>query len=358
MLQFKEFCLVNFDAMWTTYYSKKWKILQGKYQWLRDYLYFKFNAFRFGMELRVIQDNLSKIENGDIVLFACCRNEASRLRYFMQYYERLGVEHFIFVDNGSTDDSHLFWKERPNVSVFETSGSYKASNFGMHWLNHLLSRYGTGHWCIVCDPDELLVFPGSEVCSLQDLSVLLEAQGREAFFAVMLDFYPPHELGWESGCEDWLEICPYFDGGGYWKVKSSPYSNLFVRGGVRARLMDPKDRHKAPALNKYPFVKWKRSFFYIQSMHMLRPIKLNKGYAPTDITGALLHFKFMPVIISKIEQELVEKQHYDNSREYLHYKSMIEKHKSFYDEKLSVRYSDSTQLLRMGLIQLGEDDFR
>ncbi len=54
-------------------------------------------------ELKAVQDHTRRIESGDILLFACLRNEVIRIPYFLDYYRRAGVDHFLIVDNGSTD---------------------------------------------------------------------------------------------------------------------------------------------------------------------------------------------------------------------------------------------------------------
>ena len=50
----------------------------------------------------------------------------------------------------------------PDVSVWYTEASYKASAFGMLWCNDLLRRHAHNRWCVVVDPDELLVYPRME----------------------------------------------------------------------------------------------------------------------------------------------------------------------------------------------------
>lgn len=80
------------------------------------------------------------------VLVSCVRNEMVRLPRFLGHYRKLGVQHFLFVDNASEDGLGDFLTAQPDCSWWLAEGSYKASNFGMDWCNHLLQRYGVSKW--------------------------------------------------------------------------------------------------------------------------------------------------------------------------------------------------------------------
>ena len=56
-----------------------------------------------------------QIAPGDILAFVTLRNERVRLPYFLEYYRRIGVGHFLIVDNGSDDGSRdLLAGQNPN----------------------------------------------------------------------------------------------------------------------------------------------------------------------------------------------------------------------------------------------------
>lgn len=72
---------------------------------------------------------------GDILLFCTIRNESERLDWFLHHYRQLGVQHFIFVDNDSTDDTRARLLTQPDVTVYATPASYKSARFGLDWIN-------------------------------------------------------------------------------------------------------------------------------------------------------------------------------------------------------------------------------
>ncbi len=116
----------------------------------------RIRAFRKRRALRPLANRTDQIRPSDILLFSTQRNEGVRLPYFLRYYREMGVGHFFFVDNDSTDGSADYLAEQPDVSVWTTRASYKRSRFGMDWLNWLLLKHAHGHWALTVDPDEFI----------------------------------------------------------------------------------------------------------------------------------------------------------------------------------------------------------
>jgi glycosyltransferase involved in cell wall biosynthesis len=310
-----------------------------------------------GRELEPIQDNTDRIQRNDILLFATLRNEAIRIPFFLDYYRSLGVRHFLFVDNGSTDDFPEIVKKYADVSVWHTEASYRKANFGMHWLNYLLRRFGTGHWCITCDPDEFLVYPHIDQRNLYELTDFLDGENRRSLWCFLLDMYSEKSVNdtiYREG-DDPFEVAPYFDHQGYvqdigWLRES------WVAGGVRRRVFFHDMPERAPSLNKIALVKWRWSYSYFLSMHQLVPSWLNLAHADahTSPTGCLFHFKYFSLLHEKVEEEMERKEHWDNSFEYQKYNEHLsEQSKTLIYEK-SARYRNWEQLVALGLMNTGQ----
>lgn len=312
---------------------------------------------KHGLDLNLVQDNLRGIDKKDIILFSTFRNEKIRLKFFIEYYRNLGVKHFIFVDNDSDDGCMELLSEYSDVSVFYTKSSYKDSNFGMHWMNYLLRQYGTGKWCVTCDPDEFLVFPHIESRDLVDLTEMLDRNKRKAFFTLMIDMYGKGQVESQAYIEgkNPLDTCSYFDSYGYVSRDRGHYKNLWAQGGVRSRVFSKNEPKKSPAINKTPLVKWDWNYSYISSMHMLIPAYLNTYYHSerATVTGCLLHFKFISTLKQKVEEEISRKQHYNDSAEYKLYKESLENELALYNDEISVQYKGWQQLASLGLLRNG-----
>lgn len=314
-------------------------------------MYQKLNQVRYGLQLKSI---IRRRIDADISLVSCARNERFRLRAFLDYYRRLGVEHFFMIDNDSTDGSLDFLAQQPDCSVWHTSYSYKNSNFGMEWCNYILSKYLSGKWTICCDPDEFLIFPSCEQRNVKELVRYMERIDQTSLFCAMIDTYPKGSVEASPllDGQDPLEVAPYFDKTTYSQRMDSSGKSLWMQGGVRMRINFRNDPAQAPALNKVPLIKWRKKFRYTSSMHETNDPSVNYNLRnnPRGVSGCLLHFKFVSSVLEKAKEESVRNQHYAGGVEY---KTYLNSMHSLYKEGISVRYENSKQVEQMGFMQRG-----
>jgi hypothetical protein len=308
-------------------------------------------------ELSCVVNRTGQIAPDDILLFSTQRNERVRLPFFLEYYRRLGVAHFMVVDNGSTDGTAEYLASQGDVSVWSTDASYKAARFGVDWLNYLQRRYGHGHWCLVADPDEFLVFPFCDTRPLTALTDWLDAASIRSFSAMLLDMYPEDRLDatpYREGMDP-LEIACWFDSGNYTISRNPLYKNLWIQGGPRARIFFPDAPERAPALNKVPLVKWDRRYVYVSSTHMLLPRGLNLVYETNGgekASGVMLHAKFLDTFARKADEEAARCEHYAEATEYRAYQEGLVKNRTLWC-RWSERYENWRQLERLGLMSKG-----
>lgn len=326
-----------------------------KLRWKRKHLLAR--AFRKSRELRVVADRTAHIRGKDIIVFSTLRNEYTRLPYFLDYYREMGVNHFVVVDNDSNDGSREYLAEQPDVSLWTTKASYKKSRFGVDWLNWLQRKYGDGHWCLVVDPDELLVYPFCDTRPLRALTDWLDASSIRSFSTMLLDMYPKGRLNaqpYRAG-QDPLEIASWFDAGNYTISRNWRYWNLWIQGGPRARMFFQDNPKEAPALNKVPLVKWSKKYAYVDSTHMVLPRGLNlvfDEWGGEKASGILLHTKFLDTFSAKAAEELHRKQHYAASVEYIAYAKAMENDPELWC-KWSEKYINWRQLEILGLMSKG-----
>ncbi|MDQ2090364.1 glycosyltransferase family 2 protein [Marimonas arenosa] len=317
----------------------------------------RIRAFRKRRELRAISDRTSEIKRDDILLFSTQRNEKIRLPFFLKYYREMGVNHFLIVDNNSDDGSLEYLMKQPDVSVWYTRKSYKRARFGVDWLNWLQWQHGHGHWCVVVDPDEFLIYPFCDSRPIRALTDWLDASSIKSFSAMLLDMYPKGRIDAQPYREGQnpMEITSWFDSGNYMIEKNRKFGNLWIQGGPRARMFFREKPEAAPALNKIPLVKWDRRYAYVSSTHMLLPRGLNLVYdewGGEKASGVLLHTKFLDTFTAKATEELERKQHYAASQEYKAYAEILARNPDLWC-KWSEKYINWRQLEILGLMSKG-----
>ena len=307
--------------------------------------------------MRPVVDRTVRFPKDAILLLCTLRNERIRLPYFLRYYRDLGITHFLFVDNDSTDGSRDYLAGQPDVSVWTTKGSYKDSRFGVDWLGHLQRRYCDGHWCLTVDVDEFFVYPFCETRQIRALTDWLDASAVRSFSAMMLDMYPKGPITAQPYREGQnpFEIAQWFDSGNYTLQRNPGNGNLWIQGGPRARMFFQDNPYAAPALNKIPLVNWRRSYAYVSSTHMLLPRGLNLVYderGGEKPSGCLLHAKFLDTFATKAAEEMTRGQHYADSQEYIAYQRALADQPDLWC-KFSEKYINWRQLEILGLMSKG-----
>jgi hypothetical protein len=319
---------------------------------------FLYRIWRKRREITPVQDRTALIRPEMILGFATIRNEMARLPFFLDHYRRLGVGHFLIVDNASDDGSAAYLAAQPDVSVWTTKASYRLSRFGMDWLGWLLWQYGHGHWCLTVDADELLTYPYADSRDLHDLTAHLTAKGHDSLGAIMLELYPKGpiaDIRHKPG-SDPLQVLQWFDAQNYREKPHPYYQNNWVQGGVRDRVFFASEPARAPTLSKVPLVRWHWRHVYASSTHQMLPRRLNHVFDrqhDSRVTGILLHTKFLPDIMAKSAEELTRRQHFQNSDLYTQYHRTLASGPDLWDEN-ATRYRDWQQLVDLGLMSKGD----
>ena len=332
-------------GIWTSY----------RLRWQRKR--WRARALRKGRELIPVSDRTGEIGPDDILLFCTFRNEDVRLPFFFEYYRKLGINHFLMVDNGSEDGGPTFAMEQPDVSLWRTNAPYGEARYGVDWLTYLQGRYADGRWALTVDVDEFFVYPFCDTRPIRALADWLDASEVRSFGAMLLDMYPKGPVGETSYArgDDPFETASWFDPGNYFMSQNKLHKNLWIQGGPRARSFFASKPKQAPALNKIPFVKWRKPYAYVSSTHMMLPRGLNLVYdqqGGEKASGILLHAKFLNTFGDRANVEAARAEHYRKGSEY---KTYAERHGADPDLwcQWSEQYINWRQLEVLGLMSKG-----
>lgn len=286
------------------------------------------------------------------MLLSVVRNEILRLPYWLNFYRSKGVEQFFIVDNGSTDGTTQFLLSQTDVYTYYTRDRFSASpGSGLVWKHELLDHYCDKRWVLAVDADELLIWPNCEEERIPEFIQKITRAGATALFTLMIDMYSEKgfgEIGYEPGLP-FLDFFPYFDPGPFSAAPARlfPYREIF--GGVRARLFKEMNvNHHSPTVSKIPLLYWQKGQRFRHSQHFLEH---DMRLAP--VRGALLHFKMLDDLPEKCANDSIRDEYYAGGREYRALETAIQNapKKSFYDPRVSIRYTDSNQLVQLGIMR-------
>jgi len=319
-------------------------------------------------------------EPGEAIALLVVRNEALRLPAALRHLRGLGLRQVIVIDNESEDGSAAI-AQAEGAWLIHAPGSYAGSGFGITWTNAVLDRWARGHWVLVVDADELLVFPGSDRVGLAALCAHLDAIGSEALPTIMLDCFPAGPLGQcdYRPADDLLGTAPLFEPPTLRQEPVEEFPHTLAYGGLRERLFfpdaDPRRpltwlRRRAwnlayrlgplrrrlgwlapppsPTLTKLPLLRWREGAALLGSTHRVAPMRLAEGQP----TGALLHFKFLQDFHARALDAVARNAHWDGSREYRRYLAQIEKEPEFsLAGPLARHYEGPDELVQLGIMR-------
>lgn len=199
-------------------------------------------------DLRVVAG--AKVNESGFTLLGIVKNEMYFLPAFLAHYRRLGVEMFVFLDNGSDDGSLQYICKQPDTVVVQSSWAYgdkfdvpaslsnkiKYPRIVYLWRAMLQDMFAQDRWALQVDLDEFVHLPGG--MTFPDLVVRLERRSERSVWGVMLDVYPKdiaaladHE---KTSRLDMAALW-YFDGEQHIRLRPDR-SPKVIHPGARARL--------------------------------------------------------------------------------------------------------------------------
>lgn len=297
--------------------------------------------------MNLIRSFREEIDKNSIILLGVFRDEDILLEYFIKYYKKIGITHFIMIDNGSQDGSFEYLLNiDANIMLFQTFDSYSDSHFGTDWINHLLKKYCKNHWCLVVDIDELVY-----IDNINKLISNMKNENCHLCRFLLLDMYSKNNNKYKRG-DDFLSHSNYFDKYNDTYLKySRPYprgtpqatarcgSRWEIYGGVRKRICNIRCCLMKNSLFFYNFFPIKLGNGYHCLIENQKELII-KEYSKLEF---LLHFKFIKPNFNKfIETRIKNNQDWNNSSEYKAYENL--NLNDIFDPKFSIKIKNKKKL--------------
>jgi len=304
---------------------------------------------RKSVDLRAVRD-VKPLVQGEIALIALCRDTIDIVEAFLNHYRALGVDRFILVDDRSSDGTHEYLTEQPDVDLHVSDLRYSQAARGRLWRETLLERYGRGRWYLNIDIDEFLVFPSAYGNTLRSLIAVMDGHGEKHLWAPMLDMLPDmsgnfdietiQRSGRFSTLGEMLQACPFFDQSGYqWVFKTR---QQYLSGGARQRIFD-----QTLELTKYPLLHADKHTNFGLTIHA--PMPYWRNIAPAR--GVLLHFKYLPGVLTRTRDAVNDRQYFNGAQIYQETLEKLENEAiEWIDGQTTIRFEDADQLAQLGFV--------
>lgn len=299
---------------------------------------------------KVLRDPVKRTRSrhSEPVVISVVKNEFDRLADFFQHYRALGTEQFFFIDNGSTDGTVEYLCQQSDCFVRQINEPFDwRKKHG--WITLAIDMIGRGRdeWYVFVDADEHLAFDGSEKRSIGELCRRMEKAGIRRVRGMLVDMYRDGPLlgsTYKPGTR-LIEAYPFFDGSGYDEKK---FREIMSRkGGPRQRVFGPADANFRPEMSKYPIFKL-ANYDVFANPHHIWPYEEN-FHSPCYL--GLLHYKFLPDTLKRIEAAVREENYWGGSIEYKCYKKILSQNQTLsLMGPSSVRYESSASFLAAKLI--------
>ncbi|MCL2718585.1 MAG: glycosyltransferase family 2 protein [Lachnospiraceae bacterium] len=291
--------------------------------------------------LRVLDINLS--ENDPIIICAV-KGDLLKVKKQIEHHRKIGIKHFVYIDNMSTDGTLEWLKDQDDVSLFTVDENFN-STIKNSWRRQAMDIFGYNRWYLILDSDELFIYPGVENYPINDYIAFLEKEDIKCVHSPMIDMYANEKLfNGNTDNDFYIEEYCYFDPDSYEMAKK--FWGYSILGGPQSRLFEEKNKKMMPLLTKYSLIKANKSDLI--GTHNNYPFTLN--FSSKYAASFLLHYKFLPNDKLKF-QEIIKHGNYSrgSKKHKLFMKTYEQNHDlSFFYEK-SLKLESSMDLLKLDI---------
>lgn len=296
--KFKRRKIIKYIKRRITFIEIKGKFVQEKKDWIDSLISMAKESSGLGLNnlqeilTGFLEEPLIQVKKADtfnsykgVILVSAIKNDIIYLRELLEYYRKIGVNHFALIDNGSKDGTLEFLQKQRDVTLYTAPYKFKGRKKA-GWKLQVLAEIGLKRWYLWLDSDEFIVYKGIEDTDINEFVAHLYQGGYMASHGFMLDMYPDYPLmdGIHSN-EDFLNDYRFYD----------PYNEYYeialdtgiLTGGMRYRVMGAHGLR----LDKYPLVYCYRNHipFGNHNISGIKKAKKDKKYS-----CILKHYKFLP----------------------------------------------------------------
>ena len=235
-----------------------------------------------GRTVRRVRAGHSSPDTARSVVLCVVKDGAEWTPTFIEHHLRLGFDHIVLLDNGSTDGTPDLARPHPAVTLLTSRFGSVAS-----LREYLLDRYAVGRWALSTDIDMLFDYPLSDLAPVPALVRYLDDHGYTALATYLLDMFPEGALE-DAPAGRFVDTHRYCD---LSEVSTLPYPDhlecvvdnpAITRrvGGIRKTVFGLDVE-----LINHPLVRYRSGMFF-GNPHYFKKARV------ADVAGVMYHYKF------------------------------------------------------------------
>jgi hypothetical protein len=255
----------------------------------------------------------SELGSSDVVVGCLVRNGVEYLPDFLEHYSRLGVAHFVFISNNSTDGTLGMLAKQGNTTVYSCDLPYELSNMAIK--QYLIDKYAVRCWLLLVDIDEFFDYPYSDIVDVGQLAAYLNYHKYTAVLAQMLDLFSEEAIGETSntGVASLFELFPFYELSSIEKSKYNIDCNqissdeiMLHYGGIRNRVFK---------VGKISLFKHAMIHNAAENIRLLGTHAVCNAYL-ADFSAVVYHFKFTNSFVERVKEAVLLENYYQRSVDY------------------------------------------
>ena len=295
--------------------------------------------------ITIIKKNDNEMEKLDPIVICIIKNDLMRVKMFLEYYRKIGIKKFVFLDDKSTDGTFEFLNEQPDVSIYIADKPYTTVRRQV-WINKIISELGTNRWYLIVDSDEIFDYLDREHVTISKFINKLMANKQDLVKVILLDMFSAKSLFADNvyNYKDIFQECNMF-------LPEYSYErchyDIRIKGGARGLMFSQMGEKILPVVSKYPLIYVKKDDIIINS-HCNLPAKRNK---PNHPEAVLRHYKFLPDDREKYIRRISEGNFENGSKEYKIYSQMENNIQYQQIVKYMIKYNDFSSALNITLLK-------
>ncbi len=254
------------------------------------------------------------LEKNELAVVCLLKDGMDYLEEFLEHYNGLGVKHFVFIDDDSTDGTVEFLRGKANVTVYQVNLK-PSMMYESEIRRAIIQSLFDNCWCLCVDVDELFDYPFSDRISLTQFLDYLNKNEYTAVVSYMLDMFSKNSRVLDMNYTNRLvdKYC-YYDISQVKKEKYFKHNINFCNynilsdkgmkyyyGGIRRKLFGKLVINRKE-IARYLLIKHPLIFIDRKIEPISNPHFCNKAHV-ADVNGLLKHYKFTDAFIDKLNAD-------------------------------------------------------